>query len=77
MKYLWGTPKVNFLKLMIKSEEKNFLYIILKFTLKEMSSCFLIPISLQPGGVNFWYFKLKLINITQFKAIVYDIGLQR
>ena len=27
---------------------------------------FLIPIYLQPDGVNFWYFKLRLFDLTKF-----------
>ena len=29
---------------------------------------FLIPISLQPGGENLWYFKLRLFDLTESKV---------
>ena len=40
----------------------------------------LIPISLQPDGANLWYFKLRLLDLTEFIALkiskIYGIGLQ-
>ena len=47
---------------------------------------FLIPIYLQPDGVNLWHFKLRLYDLTDIivlnKLVInsksqYDIGLQR
>ena len=38
-----------------------------------------VSLSLQPGGVNLWYFKLRLHNLTEFiveLSKVYDIWLQ-
>ena len=32
------------------------------------NSNFLIPISLQPGGVGLWHFKLRLFDLTEFKV---------
>ena len=40
----------------------------------------LIPISLQPDGLNLRYFKFKIFDLTEFiilKSKVYDIGLQK
>ena len=47
--------------------------IYMNFRIKEFAttSNFWIPIYLQPDGVEFWYFKLRLIDITQF--IVWNI----
>ena len=45
------------------------------------NSNFLIPMSLQPEGVNLLYFKLTTIFLTDFKVSIikglYDTGLQR
>ena len=47
--------------------------IYMNFRIKEFAttSNFWIPIYLQPDGVEFWYFKLRLIDIKQF--IVWNI----
>ena len=37
----------------------------------DTNSNFLIPISIQPNGVNLWYFKLRLFDLTDF--IVLDV----
>ena len=52
---------------------------------KELSFChklnfFLILLSSQPVGLNFWNFKLRLFIVIEYKfeiSKVYDIGLQR
>ena len=42
------------------------------------TSNFLISISLQSVGINLWYFKLRLFDLTEFEiSKVYDIGLPR
>ena len=37
---------------------------------------FLITIVLQPDGINLRYFKLKLLDLAEFKLMVYDTRLQ-
>ena len=32
----------------------------------DTNSIFVIPISIQPNGVNLWYFKLRLFELTDF-----------
>ena len=63
-----------FYKFMIKENLKSCLN-KLNLTPVLLQRNFLIPISLQPDGINLWYFKLKLLYLTKF--IVWNIiGLQ-
>ena len=44
------------------------------------NSNFLVPISLQPDGVNLWFFEIIPFDLKEFTVLnikVYAIGLQR
>ena len=62
-----------FEKILVRNFCMNPIYTIK--TLKELSFChkleFLIPTSLQPDGVNLWYFKLVWLDLTEI--IVWNI----
>ena len=53
------------------------------FSSKKVSFChrlsFIIPIFLQPGGLNHWYFKLRLLYLTelQWALVCKDIGIEK
>ena len=53
--------KIHFLALLVLSFwKKNWGF--------DTNSDLLIPISLQPNGVNFWYFKLRLFGIAEHRV---------
>ena len=52
------------------SKIKSYEFKILKKFIKELCLvCFPITLSLQPDGVNRWYFKLKLFDLTEYRNI--------
>ena len=60
---------ILFLNLFLGVEKNLFFVTNLKFS---------IPISLQPHGVNNWFFKLRLFDLTEFIVWnIYDMGLHR
>ena len=91
--YLWNSPRqVNFICDTVfilwtsstrqldhrLTRGKGYTWTVVKNWVFATNSNFLIPISLQSFGVNLWYWKLKLYNLTDLIVCnIYDIGLQR